>query len=94
MQIGHKLLPIFEVAYNVALNPDVQAANIATFSDAARNSYLATNHRRLFVKALIAEWYQQKENGEQMITADYADHAIRSENQALDTLADQEQRPY
>ncbi len=94
VQIGHKLLPIFDLAYGVTLRSDLQAANIATFSEAARNSYLATNHRRLFVKALIAEWYRQKENGEQAITAEYADAAIRSENQDLDVLADQAQRPY
>jgi hypothetical protein len=93
-RIGQKLLPIFELAYNVAMNTELQTANIATFSVAARNSYLATNHRRLFVKALIAEWYRQKENGEQLINADYADAAIRSEHQDLDSQADQSQRPY
>src|SRR5690242_6067699 len=52
-QIGFRLLPIFEIAYGAKLNPEIQAANIAIFSEAARNSYLAISHRRLFIKALI-----------------------------------------
>src|SRR3954453_10813604 len=38
MQIGYRLLPIFEAAYGAKLNPEVQAANIAVLSEAARNS--------------------------------------------------------
>src|SRR5436305_6315986 len=43
-QISFRLLPIFEVAYGAKLDPELQAANIATLSDAARNSYLAISH--------------------------------------------------
>ncbi|MHB8626194.1 MAG: BREX system ATP-binding domain-containing protein [Aggregatilineales bacterium] len=93
-EIGAKLLPIFEIAYTTQLDRAVQVQNINTLADAAVNSYLATNHRRLFVKALITEWSVQVENGEHLIDAEYAERAIRNENQALDTLADSQQRPY
>ena len=93
-QIGYRLLPIFEVAYAFRLNPEVQAANIATFSEAARSSYLAISHRRLFIKALVTEWFRQKEEGEQAVSSEYAAAAICGQSDALMALADGEQRPY
>ncbi len=93
-QIGYRLLPIFETAYGVHLNAEIQTANIATLSEAARNSYLAISHRRLFIKALVTEWYRQKEEGEQTISAEYAAAAIRGQSEALMALADSTQRPY
>lgn len=93
-QIGSRLLPIFEVAYGVKLNPEIQTRNIALFAEAALNSFLAISHRRLFIKALVMEWYRQKEDGEQVINADYAEKVIRGESDALMTLADDTQRPY
>ena len=63
-QIGYRLLPIFELAYDVKLDQEMQAANIPTLSEAARSAYLAISHRRLFVKALVTEWFRQKEEGE------------------------------
>src|SRR5262245_8858348 len=92
--IAFRLLPIFEVAYGVKLNPEIQAANIATLSEAARNSYLAISHRRLFIKALVTEWYRQKEDGEQVVDAEYAAAAIRGQSEALMALADARQSPY
>jgi hypothetical protein len=93
-QIGFRLLPIFETAYNTKLDADAQAANIAIFSEAARNSYLAISHRRLFIKALVTEWYRQKEDGQQVVSADYAAAAIRGQSESLMELADSGQRPY
>jgi hypothetical protein len=93
-QIGSRLLPIFETAYGVKFNPGLQAANTALLSDAARNAYLAISHRRLFIKALITEWYRQKEEGEQALAPERAVAAIRGQSELLDTLADQSQRPY
>ncbi len=92
--IGFRLLPIFESAYGVKLDPEIQAANIATLSEAARASYLAISHRRLFIKALVTEWFRQKEEGEGQIGADYAAAAIRGQSEALMQLADSQQRPY
>jgi bacteriophage exclusion system BrxC/D-like protein len=93
-QISYRLLPIFEVAYDVKLNPDIQAENIRVLSEAARNSYLAISHRRLFVKALVMEWFRQKEEGEQVIPMEYADALIRGQSDALQQLADEQQSPY
>jgi hypothetical protein len=93
-QIGYRLLPIFETAYSVRLDPEIQAANIAVLSEAARNSYLAISHRRLFIKALVTEWYRQKEEGQQAIAAEYGTAAIRGQSDALMALADSAQRPY
>lgn len=93
-QIGYRLLPIFETAYGAKLDATIQAENIAVFSEAARNSYLAISHRRLFIKALVTEWYRQKEEGEQVVNADYATAAIRGQSDALMALADTAQRPY
>jgi hypothetical protein len=93
-QIGYRLLPIFEIAYDVKLNSETQVANIQLFSEAARNSYLAISHRRLFVKALVTEWFRQKEDGEIMVTPEYATAIIRGQSDALNLLADEEQSPY
>ncbi len=93
-QIGYRLLPIFEVAYNVKLDSDIQAQNIQMMSAAARNSYLAISHRRLFVKALVMEWYRQKEEGETVIPPEYAAAVIKGQSDALNLLSDEQQSPY
>ncbi len=93
-QIGYRLLPIFEIAYATRLDAGIQAANIATLSETARNAYLAISHRRLSIKALISEWFRQKEQGERALDAEEAIAAIRGQSDALMTLADQAQQPY
>jgi hypothetical protein len=93
-QIGYRLLPIFELAFDVKLDATTQAANIRTLSAAARTAYLAISHRRLFVKALVTEWYRQKEEGEAAVSAEYASALIRGQSDALNVLADEQQRPY
>mgnify|MGYP001317731466 CR=1 FL=1 len=40
------------------------------------------------------EWYRQKEEGEQVITPEYAKAAIRGQYDSLQTLADTNQAPY
>jgi P-loop Domain of unknown function (DUF2791) len=93
-QMGYRLLPIFEIAYGIKLDGATQSENIRILSDAARNSYLAISHRRLFIKALVMEWYRQKEDGETIITPDYAEAVIRGQSDALNLLADEQQSPY
>lgn len=93
-QIGFRLLPIFETAYGAKLDPALQAGNIAVLSEAARESYLAISHRRLFIKALVTEWYRQKEESERLVSPEYAAAAIRGQSEQLDALADAGQRPY
>jgi hypothetical protein len=94
IEIGSRLLAIFEVAYDVKLDPDIQAQNIDILAQAAIESYLAISHRRLFVKTVVMEWYRQKEEGERVINADYAEAAIRGQSVSLALLADDGQRPY
>jgi bacteriophage exclusion system BrxC/D-like protein len=93
-EIANRLLAIFEVAYGAKLDAAIQAQNIATLSQAARESYLAISHRRLFIKALVTEWYRQKEEGEHALSPDYAAAAIRGQSEALGALADSMQSPY
>jgi hypothetical protein len=93
-EIAHRLLAIFEVAYGTKLNAELQAQNIAILSQAARESYLAISHRRLFIKALVTEWYRQKEEGERPLTLEYAAAAIRGQSEALGALADGAHSPY
>jgi hypothetical protein len=94
VQIGHRLQPIFEVAFDLKLDAGIQAQNIKALSEAARRAYLDMSHRRLFIKALVAEWYKQTEEGEQAISADYADGLIRGEYQKFNVQADESQTPY
>jgi hypothetical protein len=94
VQIGYRLLPIFEIAYTLKLDADIQAGNIATLSEAARASYLAISHRRLFVKALITAWFRQKEEGERPLSLEEATAAIRGQSDTLLALADEAQQPY
>ena len=93
-EIGYRLLAIFEVAYDVRLDRDLQTENVHILAEAARNSFLAISHRRLFVKALVTEWFRQKETGETLITPEYATALIRGQSDALAVLADQQQAPY
>jgi hypothetical protein len=93
-QIGYRLLPIFEIAYSHRLDRDLQVQNIATLVTAARESYLATSHRRLFIKALVTEWYRQMQDGEIAIPIAYAEDLIRGSSSALSQLEDAQQTPY
>ncbi len=93
-QIGLRLLPIFELAYDARLNNDIQSQNIAILSDTARASYLAISHRRLFIKALVTEWYRQKVDGEYAFDAEFAAALIRGQSDSLMSFADSQQRPY
>ena len=92
--VGSRLLSIFEVAFGTRMDPDIQAENIAVFAQAALESYLAISHRRLFIKAIVTEWYRQKEEGEHVVNPDYAAAAIRGQSESLMALADSQQRPY
>jgi len=93
-EIGYRLMAIFEVAYGVQLDRAIQTENIHILSAAARESYLAISHRRLFVKALVTEWFRQKETGETIISPEYATAVIRGQSDALNSLADAQQSPY
>lgn len=92
--IGNRLLPIFETAFDERLDPDVQSQNIAVFSEAARESYLAISHRRLFIKALITEWFRQATDGQHVVSPERAMATIRGQSDELTEQSDRLQSPY
>jgi hypothetical protein len=51
-------------------------------------------HRRLFVKALVMEWYRQKEEGERLLSPQDAERLIKGQHANLQDHADAEQAPY
>ena len=79
IQIGRRLLPIFEVAYGTVLDTDIQDANIATIAQASYRLRFDPSHRRLFIKTLIAEWYHQLETGEVRLSGDDVSLLVRNE---------------
>lgn len=93
-QLGQRLLPIFQLAFDTTLDADIQVENIRILAEQAIEAYLTYHHRRLFVKTLVTEWYRQKEEGERVITPDYAKAAIRGQAERLQEQADQSQVPY
>ncbi|CAG0977262.1 hypothetical protein ANRL4_01643 [Anaerolineae bacterium] len=92
--MGERLLPIFEIAFGVKMDLGIQAQNIAIIAEAALNSFLDVSHRRLFVKALISEWYRQKEQKETVLDPEYAQRVIRGERDALMALGDDSEPSY
>jgi hypothetical protein len=94
LQLGQRLLAIFQVAFGIALDADIQTANIHILAGQALDMILPDHHRRLFVKTLVVEWYRQKEEGERVITPDYARAAIRGQFDSLQVQADESQAPY
>ncbi len=93
-QLGQRLLGIFQVAFGITLDAGIQTENIRIMAGQAIEAYLTYHHRRLFVKTLVMEWFRQKEEGEQVITPDYARAAIRGQFDSLAALADASQAPY
>ncbi|HRE48534.1 MAG TPA: DUF2791 family P-loop domain-containing protein [Aggregatilineales bacterium] len=87
-QIGQKLLPIFEVAFGTSMNHEIQTQNIMVLAEASMKSFLAISHRRLFVKALVGEWFRQKEEGEQRLNSSDAQKIIQGEGDALTEYPD------
>lgn len=94
LQLGQRLLAIFQVAFGIMLDADIQTENVRILAGQALDMVLPDHHRRLFVKTLVMEWYRQKEEGEQVITPEYAKAAIRGQYDSLQTLADTNQAPY
>jgi hypothetical protein len=94
IQLGERLLTIFQVAYDVPMNSSIQSSNIHTLAAQAVQSFLSYHHRRLFVKTLVSEWFRQKEEGEYTISSEYATAAIRGQYDDLQDQANKEPAPY
>jgi hypothetical protein len=91
LAIGEKLIPIYETAFGVKLDAQMQHANAAILANVARDVFLDVSHRRLFVKAFVTELARQHAGTEHLITEAEALAIIRGQVDALET---EETPPY
>jgi hypothetical protein len=80
--IGEKLLGVFEVAYGIEFNRELQNQNIAQLADTC-GSLLSTSHRRHFVKSLIDMLAEQKAEGERVYEPDNVQNVVRGVTEQL-----------
>jgi hypothetical protein len=80
--IGEKLLGIFEQAYNIEFNHELQKQNIAQLADTC-GSLLSTSHRRHFVKSLIDMFAEQRADGERIYEPDNVQSVVRGVTEQL-----------
>ena len=91
LAIGEKLIPIYEMAFDVTLDRQVQYANAAILANVARDVFLDISHRRLFVKAFVTELARQQAGGQHLLTEEEAIAIIRGQ---VDELTGGETPPY
>ena len=89
--IGEKLIPIYEVANQIKFDHNMQHVNAAIMANVAREIFLDTSHRRLFVKAFLSELSRQHVNGEHLISEEEAIATVRGQQ---DQLIEEETAPY
>jgi len=80
--IGERLLHVFEVAYDMEFDHELQAQNIARLADACA-SLLSTSHRRHFVKSLIDILTEQRVEGERLYEPDGLQGVVRQVTEQL-----------
>jgi P-loop Domain of unknown function (DUF2791) len=80
--IGEKLLVVFEQAYSIELNHELQKQNIAQLAETC-GSLLSASHRRHFVKSLIDMLSEQKADGERIYEADNVQSVVRGVTEQL-----------
>ncbi len=81
-KIGEKLLGIFEQAYDIKLNHELQAQNTAQLAGTCA-ALLSTSHRRHFVKSLIDMLAEQRAEGERLYEQDNVQNVVRAVNEQL-----------
>ncbi|MCL4832729.1 MAG: DUF2791 family P-loop domain-containing protein [Caldilineaceae bacterium] len=91
LAIGEKLIPIYETAFETALDRPIQQANAVILANVARDVFLDVSHRRLFVKAFITELARQHAGNQHLLTEDEAIAIIRGQ---VDELSGGETPPY
>jgi hypothetical protein len=84
VRIAERLQPIFEIAYEARLNPELQAQNAQRLAQAARTFRLNTSHRRIFVKTLVSEWYRQLREGEELLSDAQVSQLVGDSAEELD----------
>lgn len=80
--IGERLVQVFELAYDLKLNHELQAQNIAQLATSCA-ALLSTSHRRHFVKSLIDMLTEQRADGEFLYEADGVNGVIRRVTEQL-----------
>ena len=81
-KIGEKLLGVFEQAYDVKLDHELQARNIAQLADTCA-ALLSTSHRRHFVKSLMDMLAEQRAEGERLYEQDNVQNVVRAVTEQL-----------
>jgi hypothetical protein len=82
--LGERISKVYEIAYEVDWDRDLQAANARTLAAACVNSQFEVNHRRLFVKSFIDLLNLQRAQGERDIDVDEAIDVVIDGHGALD----------
>lgn len=80
--IGERLVQVFELAYDLKLNHELQTQNIAQLATSCA-ALLSTSHRRHFVKSLIDMLTEQRADGEFLYEADGVNGVIRRVTEQL-----------
>lgn len=80
--IGERLLSIFELAYDIKFDHELQARNITELAEAC-GSLLSTSHRRHFVKSLMDIFTEQRVEGERAYQADGIQVVVRNVTEQL-----------
>ena len=80
--IGEKLLRVFEQAYSIELNHELQTQNIAQLAETC-GSLLSSSHRRHFVKSLIDMLAEQRADGERIYEPDNVQNVVRGVTEQL-----------
>jgi P-loop Domain of unknown function (DUF2791) len=80
--IGGKLLAIFELAYDMKFDREVQSKNIEQLA-AACGALLSTSHRRHFVKSLMDILTEQRVEGERLYESDGVQVVVRHVTEQL-----------
>jgi hypothetical protein len=81
-KIGEKLLGVFEQAYDVKLDHELQSRNIAQLADTCA-ALLSTSHRRHFVKSLMDMLAEQRAEGERLYEQDNVQNVVRAVTEQL-----------
>lgn len=81
-KIGEKLLGVFELAYGIKLDHELQAQNIAQLADTCA-ALLSTSHRRHFVKSLIDMLAEQRAESERLYEQDTVQNVVRAVTEQL-----------
>jgi hypothetical protein len=81
-RIGEKLLGIFELAYDVKFDHELQTKNIAQLAETC-SALLSTSHRRHFVKSLIDMLTEQRAEGERLYEPESVQGVVRQVTEQL-----------